>query len=326
MPVSRNLSDTGWALTAVWAVSLLALFDCSVATNSTTPSPASTPAPTNVTTSLTNSIGFRAVYGSGGHKSWDQAQKQCQDWGGNLVKADASDDTVKKRLEKIKCSDVLWVGAHEDPKAPGVNKDSWKWISDGSSVSMSTKMWLPNKPNNNNGKTEMDCGLVGTQIPSLRLGDAPCDVNSKIYFACEVPGLENDEVGEIIDGEYSKVSDCKALKEHKACLLDKLNTEKCLTSVKCYETCKEYDMCGCHPTNGNCYKGNVDPKCKDVENGKTYPGQAADTWCWDGRSDSESTAGHKHCSSSSALSTTATQPTGTITLLLVAAVATLSGH
>ena len=315
MPVSPNLSDTGWALTAVWAVSLLALFDCSVATNSTTPSPASTPAPTNVTTSLTNSIGFRAVYGSGGFKNWDQAQKQCQDWGGNLVKADASDVTVKKRLEKIKCSDVLWVGAHEDPKAPGVNKDSWKWISDGSSVSMSTKMWLPNRPNNMYGKHgEMDCGHVGSQIPSLRLADTPC--HAKIYFACEVPGLENDEVGEIIDGEYSKVSDCKALKEHKTCLFN----QQCLTSVKCYETCKEYDMCSCH-TDGNCYKGNVDPKCKDVDNGKTYPGQAADTWCWDGRSDSESTAGHKHCSSSSALSAA-----GTITLLLVAAVALLSGH
>ena len=74
------------------AVALLALFNTTVATNTTndkvTPTP--TPSPTLV--------GFRA-YGSGSFKTWDQAQKQCQDWGGNLIKADITDDSVKKRRE-----------------------------------------------------------------------------------------------------------------------------------------------------------------------------------------------------------------------------------
>ena len=63
-----------------------------------------------------------------------------------------------KRMEKIKCSDVLWVGAHESPKASGINKDSWKWISDGSIVS--TTAWSKGEPNNF-GKKEEECGSIG---------------------------------------------------------------------------------------------------------------------------------------------------------------------
>ena len=83
----RNLSPTWGALPAV-----VCLCSSSFATNTTndkvTPTP--TPSPTLV--------GFRA-YGSGSFKTWDQAQKQCQEWGGNLIKADITDDSVKKRRE-----------------------------------------------------------------------------------------------------------------------------------------------------------------------------------------------------------------------------------
>jgi hypothetical protein len=39
------------------------------------------------------------------------------------------------RLSKVKCTDVLWVGAHESPKRKGVNIDGWQWVSDASNVS-----------------------------------------------------------------------------------------------------------------------------------------------------------------------------------------------
>ena len=174
----------------MWAVALLALIDGSVATNATsttssTVSPTPTPSPT---------MRFRAVYGSGGMKTWAEAQKQCQAWNGNLAKVDATDSTVKERLKKIKCSDVLWVGAQESPKAKGVNKDGWKWISDGSKVS--TETWRTyyggGEPNNYGGKEE-ECGWVGWQVYEVAgLSDAIC--SSKLYFLCEIPGLASDEM------------------------------------------------------------------------------------------------------------------------------------
>ena len=162
----------------MWAVALLALIDGSVATNATsttssTVSPTPTPSPT---------MRFRAVYGSGGMKTWAEAQKQCQAWNGSLAKVDATDSTVKERLKKIKCSDVLWVGAQESPKAKGVNKDGWKWISDGSKVSTETwRTWYGGgEPNNKDGRNEEECGWVGWHVYELGLSDAGCSFKS--YF------------------------------------------------------------------------------------------------------------------------------------------------
>ena len=312
-PLLRNLSPTWGALPAVAAVALLALFNTTVATNTAndnvTPTPTPSPAPN----------GFRAVYGSGASKTWDQAQKQCQDWGGNLVKADITDDSVKKRMKKIKCSDVLWVGAHESPKAPGINKDSWQWISDGSSVS--TTAWSKDEPNDSAERDE-ECGSIGLtprswfQINGLELADVECE--NKFYFACEIPRLENDEVGELVEGEYFKVSDCKSLKAHKACL----KNPGC--DSRCNEMCKEYDVCGCF--GAECWEGNVDPKCQKVEKWDRYDGQAEGFSCGGGDiSISELPAGHQYCSSSSALSATV-RLAGTITLLLVAVFEILPGH
>ena len=56
------------------------------------------------------------------------------------------------------------------------------------------------------------------------------------HFACEIPELENDGVGELVGGEYSKVSDCKSLKAHKACLINPG------WDSRCNEMCKEYDV------------------------------------------------------------------------------------
>ena len=133
---------------------------------------------------------FRAVYGDSGKKTWAEAQKQCQAWNGNLAKVDTTDSTVEERLKKIKCSDVLWVGAQESPKAKGVNKDGWKWISDGSKVS--TETWRTKEPNNFGGREE-ECGWVGWQVyETAGLFDAIC--SSKLYFLCEIPGLASDEM------------------------------------------------------------------------------------------------------------------------------------
>ena len=174
----------------MWAVALLALIDGSVATNATsttssTVSPTPTPSPT---------MRFRAVYGDSGKKTWAEAQKQCQAWNGNLAKADATDSTVKERLKKIKCSDVLWVGAQESPKAKGVNKDGWKWISDGSKVSTETwRTWYGGGEPNNYGGKEEECGWVGWQVyETAGLNDAIC--STKLYFLCEIPGLASDEM------------------------------------------------------------------------------------------------------------------------------------
>jgi hypothetical protein len=79
-----------------------------------------------------SSGGIRAAYGDGALKTWDGAQLQCRQWGGNLVKAEGE---AAERLSKVKCTDVLWVGAHESPKRKGVNKDGWQWVSDASNVS-----------------------------------------------------------------------------------------------------------------------------------------------------------------------------------------------
>ena len=79
-----------------------------------------------------SSAGIRAAYGDGALKTWEGAQLQCKQWGGNLVKADGK---MTERLSKVKCTDVLWVGAHESPKRKGVNKNGWQWVSDASNVS-----------------------------------------------------------------------------------------------------------------------------------------------------------------------------------------------
>ena len=82
-------------------------------------------------------------------KTWDDAQKRCQAW----------EAICSRRMSLTALSrgtDLLWVGAHESPKAPGINKNSWKWISDGSSVSTATK-----KEPNNDGGEEEECGFAG---------------------------------------------------------------------------------------------------------------------------------------------------------------------
>ena len=174
----------------MWAVALLALIDGSVATNATsTTSSAVSPTPTPSPT-----MRFRAVYGDSGKKTWAEAQKQCQAWNGNLAKVDATDSTVKERLKNIKCSDVLWVGAQESPKAKGVNKDGWKWISDGSKVSTETwRTWYGGGEPNNYGGKEEECGWVGWHVYEFAgLSDADC--SRQLYFLCEIPGLASDEM------------------------------------------------------------------------------------------------------------------------------------
>ena len=131
-----------------------------------------------------------------------------------------------------------------------------------------------------------------TKCPQWLSGDAECanepspDVGAAICGEWSADGFDNDCFRSTVEAGISSAwAVCGAA-----------------PGSGCYESCKEYDMCSCHPTNGNCYKGNVDPKCKDVANGNTYPGQAADTWCWDGRSDSESPAGHMYCAGKGAQS------------------------
>ena len=41
---------------------------------------------------------------------------------------------MSARLSRVKCTDVLWVGAYESPAQAGINKEAWKWASDGSPV------------------------------------------------------------------------------------------------------------------------------------------------------------------------------------------------
>ena len=152
--------------------------------------------------------GFRAVYGS--PKSWDEAQKQCQAWGGALLQANITDSQIEARLEKIKCSNVLWVGAYEDPKAPGVNLDGWKWVSDGSRVS--TSVWQEGEPNNYKDKEE-ECGVAGgREADETVLLDAPCEAEA--YFACEIPTLESDELVWLSEnGDTQTLLSCDSLSD-----------------------------------------------------------------------------------------------------------------
>jgi len=138
---------------------------------------------------LAAAAGIRAAYGEGAAKTWDEAQSQCQAWGGSLVKAEGA---LASRLAKIKCTDVLWVGAHEAPKTRGSDRARWRWISDASSVAAS--VWHDGEPNNYEG-VEEECGFVGTYtswMEDLKVFDGPCD--ARIPFACEIPGLELDEM------------------------------------------------------------------------------------------------------------------------------------
>ena len=174
----------------MWAVALLALIDGSVATNATsTTSSAVSPTPTPSPT-----MRFRAVYGSGGMKTWAEAQKQCQAWNGSLAKVDATDSTVKERLKKIKCSDVLWVGAQESPKAKGVNKDGWKWISDGSKVSTETwRTYYGGGEPNNYGDGE-DCVFVDPRGTYNNLNDQGCE--KLHHYVCGGPTCDGGAVGD----------------------------------------------------------------------------------------------------------------------------------
>ena len=146
--------------------------------------------------------GFRAVYGSRkSWKSWDDAQAQCKAWGGALAKVDTAE--AQGRMRKIKCTDVLWVGAHENPKTPGVNPELWTWISDGSSVSKG--VWQTGEPNNFKDKEE-ECGFARCQrqegsscVGEARLGDAPC--SPQLPFLCELPSLAADELVWLLEDE-----------------------------------------------------------------------------------------------------------------------------
>ena len=156
--------------------------------------------------------GFRAVYGS--PKSWDDAQTQCRAWGGALAKVDTAE--AQGRMRKIKCADVLWVGAHEKPKTPGVNPELWTWISDGSSVSEG--VWQAGEPNNFKDQEE-ECGFAGFQrlqgsafVGEGGLGDAPCKPH--LPFLCEVPSLTADELVWLLEdeeGDTKSIDDCSDL-------------------------------------------------------------------------------------------------------------------
>ena len=111
---------------------------------------------------LAAAAGIRAAYGEGAAKTWDEAQSQCQAWGGSLVKAEGA---LASRLAKIKCTDVLWVGAHEAPKTRGSDRARWRWISDASSVAAS--VWHDGEPNNYEG-VEEELYVLDGRLESLR--------------------------------------------------------------------------------------------------------------------------------------------------------------
>ena len=63
-------------------------------------------------------------------------------------------------------------------------------------------------------------------------------------------------------------SKCKHTYER--CLVNKWCNDNALpgTGQGCKKSCDGHDLCGCHPDNGKCYKGNEDPRCNWISNGE----------------------------------------------------------
>ena len=68
---------------------------------------------------------------------------------------------------------------------------------------------------------------------------------------------------------------------------------ECFSHENCVNLCGGHDLCTCHEN--KCYKGDPDPRCNGIENGKRYQGQAPDTWCHSGRRDSRVMSGDAVC-------------------------------
>ena len=84
-----------------------------------------------------------------------------------------------------------------------------------------------------------------------------------------------------VDQEKEMDDSCFSVKQR--CAEDnskcKYINERCLVNTKCSDnappgtgqgckkSCDGHDLCGCHPDNGKCYKGNEDPRCNGISNG-----------------------------------------------------------
>ena len=194
-----------------------------------------------------SAAGIRAAYGAGANKTWEGAQKQCEEWGGSLLKAEGE---WLDRLPGVKCTDVLWVGAHESPKSYGVNIAYWRWVADASSVAGDS--WWDSEPNNDLGLEE-DCGFVGlkftdvgfdrilellryarpigTDPGGMGLGAHRCD--AKLPFACDIPSIINDEmVWLTTEGTMEELGSCDRVEEQ--CLYTRRCVEQKSWIAPCY--------------------------------------------------------------------------------------------
>ena len=79
--------------------------------------------------------------------SWDQAKKECEQFGWQLVEIDSKETNDAVVEEAKKRTDVgrIWIGLKYSP-----GSDKWVWISSGDEVGFSS--WRPGEPNNVNGE------------------------------------------------------------------------------------------------------------------------------------------------------------------------------
>ena len=96
--------------------------------------------------------------------------------------------------------------------------------------------------------------------------DATCISNSNKKWV--------DQHKEMDDSCYSMAlqcqdkSKCKQVKDR--CLVNTWCTDNIFlpgTGQGCKKSCDGNTLCGCHPDNGKCYKGNEDPRCNWISNG-----------------------------------------------------------
>merc|ERR1719370_336129 len=79
--------------------------------------------------------------------SWDQAKKECEQFGWQLVEIDSKEknDAVVEEAKKRKDVGRIWIGLQYSPA-----HDKWVWISSGDELGFSS--WRPGEPNNVNNE------------------------------------------------------------------------------------------------------------------------------------------------------------------------------
>ena len=117
-----------------------------------------------------------------GRQSWQESQKFCRKWGGDLAMHGVKTlENRRKLIQNLPIDNIdVWIGANDI-----ASERNWVWVN-GERASSSELIWQNGQPSHNHHGGNEDCVLVAGYPGTFKFGtawDAPC--SAVIHGLCE---------------------------------------------------------------------------------------------------------------------------------------------